>query len=641
MKRVISLFLAFLFLAGTVACGEAEPYAAVPAVTGEPVRATEEPVPEMTATPVPTPEATPAPTEDPAAQALELWQAFDHDFVFYLFKEDVSSYNQLIKDPATLPIRDEDVVITLGSYDKSEYERYYADMHVFLDRLDAIDRDLLPEAERYAYDAVRAAVELDIDGEEFYGYFEPLEAYSGIQADLPIVFWLYDIRDEQDAELYLALLETVPEFMESLLNYEKYRAELGIFMPEENLEKVLEDIGAVLSTGEDSFLIPSFEAAVDALELPEEKRAGMKTRNRELIDSAFLGGYQTLYDGLDRLRPFCRPSVGIRELGNETYSRYYEYFLKVSCCDEVTVQAAADLLSEYIVKDYKLAINAYIGGADYFDGTLSLGTAEENMQYLYELNKDTLPGVPEPEITYVSVPEKMKDVFAPAAYLIAAFDDPSHVVIILNSPEEDEELLKTLAHEGWYGHLYQYAGVRGIGTSMSQQFLQGSAYSEAFSQMGEYFFITNTQKFDSDSLMLSLGDDWMLNDLIAYSTILVNGLGYTKSKLKSHLKEVYEFDAQTAETIYEISVQLPFYYLPYIYGLARFRSIYEKLGYSDWKSFYEDCFAVGPTYFNTLEAACRERNGLPAAEEELPAPETIPEGPAAPDSNIFDEPVAA
>lgn len=625
MKRILSLFLALVFLLGTAACGTvqtATPVEGSLSATAAPAD-TEAPTVEPQDTASPEPSATPLPTPEPtpSLSASELWRAFDTDFVCYMLREDISTYNQLIKKPETLPVSGEDIVITLGSYDKSEFERYYRDMHAFLDRLDEIDREALSAAERYAYDAVRESIEMDIEGEEFYGYFEPLEAFSGIQADLPVVFWLYDIRNAQDAEMYLALLATVPEFMDSLLNYERYRAELGIFMPKENLDKVLEDVKTVLSMGEDCFLIQSFESAADALsDISEEKRAELKAKNRELIQTAFLGGYRQLHDGLEKLRPFCRPSVGIYELGDETYSRYYEYYLRLSCSDETTVQKTAELLCEYIEKDYQHSMNAYLDGGDYYEGVLSLGTAEENMAYLFGLSGKDLPTVPVPKITYYSVPEKVKNVFAPAAYLVAAFDDPSHVVIVLNSPETDVTLLRTLAHEGWYGHLYQYAAARSMCSSLSQQYLQAVAYSEAFSQLGEYFFVKNTEAFDAKSLAFELADEWMMNDMLAYCSVLVNGLGYTKTKLKSHLKEVYQYDSVTAETIYEICVELPFYYIPYVYGFARFRSIFEKLGYSDWKSFYEDCFAVGPTSFHLLEAACRERNGLPAETEEEPEP---------------------
>ena len=591
MKRFLSLFLAVLFVFSLTGFAAADGEVAAPAAE-----------------------------EEPISEASRKWREFDHAFVYYMLKEDVSSTNQLIKYPETLNMRPEDVVITLGSYDRSEYDRYYNDMRVFLAMLDEIDRDQLLPEEQYAYDAVRTAIEWDLEGEEFYGYFEPL-TYSGVQADLPIVFWLYDIKTEEDAETYLALLETVPEFMMSLVHYEEYRVELGIFMPENQLDTVLGDCEDVINSGEDIFLIASFETAVDAIPgLSDERRAELKARNRELIKNSFIAGYQMLHDGLEKLRPYCRPEVGIKELGNETYIRYYEYFLKITCGDDVTVLGAAALMEEYILLDWADAYNAYQEGGEIFEGQLSVGTVEENMEYLRKLNAETLPEVPECEITYYIVPDTMHDVFPPAAYLVAALDDPSHICIILNQPEKDNSLLKTLAHEGWYGHLYQYAGVRSRGRSLSQQFLQNSAYSEAFSQMGEYFFVINTDAFNNNALKFSLLGEWMQNNLIAYCTILVNGLGYSRAQLKTFLKETFGFDSATCDAIYEICVEMPYYYLPYTYGLSRFRSIYSKLGYSDWKSFYEDCFAIGPTYFHLLEAACRERNGLPAAKEEQ-APE--------------------
>ena len=577
MKRILSLFLAVVFVFGTVGFTVAED------------------------------------TPDPAEMSdSEKWHSFDHDYIYYLLMEDVSSLNQMFKYPDSMPIAPADSVITLGSYDKSEYDRYYNDMRVFLARLDEIDRSKLTKDEQYAYDYMYTYIQWDLEGEEFYGCFEPLTAYSGIQADLPIVFWLYDIRTRADAETYLALLATVPEFMESLLNYERYRVELGIFMPESALDKVQSDNQAVVTSGEEMFLIGTFETAVDALsDVTEEERADLKARNRELVISSFVGAYQTLYDGLEELRPYCRPAVGIAELGNDLYTRFYEYYLRMTCNDDITVDDALELMYDYTVVDWTNALDAIQAGGDFSSETLSIGSVEEDMDYLRALNADTLPGVPEPEIQYMIVPEKMRDVFSPAAYLVAALDDPSHVVIILNEPEKDTGLLRTLAHEGWYGHLYQYAGVRARCKSLSQQFVQNTAYSEAYSQMGEYFFVENTEAFDNKSLKVDLFAEWMENNLITYCSIIINGLGYSKTEFRNYLKNAFGYDSETADTIYDIGVQLPFYYMPYTYGLSRFRKIYEDVGYSDWKTFYEDCFAVGPTFFHLLEKECKAIRGVP------------------------------
>ena len=49
---------------------------------------------------------------------------------------------------------------------------------------------------------------------------------------------------------------------------------------------------------------------------------------------------------------------------------------------------------------------------------LSVGTTEENIEYLKELMADDYPELPEHTLTFMDCPSELEDQFSPAAYLI-------------------------------------------------------------------------------------------------------------------------------------------------------------------------------------------------------------------------------
>ena len=75
---------------------------------------------------------------------------------------------------------------------------------------------------------------------------EPLSASSGMQTELPILLAEYAFRDREDLTDYLELLESVPDYLEGLAEYEKEKAAAGLFMTEEDAAEVTAQCDAIL-----------------------------------------------------------------------------------------------------------------------------------------------------------------------------------------------------------------------------------------------------------------------------------------------------------------------------------------------------------------------------------------------------------
>ena len=267
-------------------------------------------------------------TAAPTAEPVDTWADIDMDFFREYLTSDITSLHQLVKDPAAFGIDYDSVERSLGTYKEDPDREWYVFIEDTLRRMGALDKSALSAQDKLAFDTLYQFCQWELEGEEFYGYYEPLTELTGIQTDIPIIFWFYELRTRQDVEDYLTLMADLPRFFDELLEYERYRAEmLHIFMPENSLDAILEnDIQPILDARETSFLIPLFDERVAQVEgLTQEEIQAYEERNVALVTNDYYQAYLDLKEGLEALRPYCREAKGVKATGDEKYLRWFAY----------------------------------------------------------------------------------------------------------------------------------------------------------------------------------------------------------------------------------------------------------------------------------------------------------------------------
>ena len=623
MKRTISLLLAIIMvllsLTGCIrvksrkaaeTAAPTEKSTVAPAVTPEPLP-TEGPTAEPTAEPTETPEPTAEPTPSPEPLPPQNWADIDMDFFREYLKTDITSLHQLVKDPAAYGIDYDSVERSLGTYKEDPDREWYVFIENTLRRMDAVDQSTLSEQDKMAFDTLYQYCQWELEGEEFYGYYEPLTELTGIQTDMPIVFWFYELRTRQDVDDYLTLLADMPRFFDELLEYERYRAEvLNIFMPEASLDAVIKnDIKPILEARETSFLIPLFNERVAKVEgLTQEEIQAYEERNVALVTNDYYQAYLDLKEGLEDLRPYCREAKGVKATGDEKYLRWFAYQLKNRCSEEADPKTVANLLYESLTKTIDLYSDAYKHGGGQPTVT-SAGSLDDNIAYLKSVLDPLLPPIPEVEVEYEDMPSELREGRSTAFYLVAPFDEWQINHIVVADPENLDNLISTLAHEGFNGHLYQYMYHRSMpGLSLSQQLIQGTAYSEAWSQYSERLFALNCgSKFNSNDLVLDHTNSIIFYALLFYLSVRVNYFGDRFIDAYRTFNGYFRITQDEFRKKYynTFIVGNPFYGIPYAYGYARIIDLHDNaqktLGKKyDQKVFDTQYLNYGPTYFNLL-----------------------------------------
>lgn len=588
MKRIISLLLALLMALSLAAC----------------VR-----VPNWRKYDV---EEQATDTETIQSTASKAWADIDLDFFREYLMTDISSLHQLVKDPAKYGIDYDSVERTLGYYSQDKDREWYDFERGLLARMDELDKSALSEREQLSYDSLRQFMEWDLEGEEFYGYYEPLTELTGIQTDIPIVFWFYELNTRQDVEDYLTLLQDMPRFFGELLEYERYRAEeLHIFMPEASLNAILEDdFEPILKARETSFLIPLFDERVAKVPgLTDEEIRSYQEQNLSLVTNEYYQAYKDLKEGLEALRPYCRKAEAVKALGDEKYLRWFAYQLKIKCNDDKDPGAVADLLYESMEKTINIYASAYRHGGKSPKVT-SVGSVDENLAYLKELLDPLLPPIPEVEVKYQDMPDELRNGRSTAFYLVAPFDEWQINHIVVADPDHHRNLISALAHEGFNGHLYQYVYHRSMpGLSLSQQLNEETAYAEAWSQYSERLFAFHCSgQFNSNDMLLEHANDIIFYALLFHLSVRANYFGDSFEDVYKTFNECFRIDRDTFRTAYyePFIVGNPFYGIPYAYGYARIIDLHDAaqktLGKRyDQKVFDAQYLSYGPAYFNLLE----------------------------------------
>ncbi len=621
MKKIISLLLVLTMLLPMTACiavrlPQVVHATAIPAVTDAP---TAEPTPEPAAEPTaePTPEPTAEPTAEPAAEPVaeapsaDTWADIDMDFFREYLSSDLTSLHQMVKDPARYGIDYDSVERNLGYFSLDADREWYSFEESILDRMEKLDKSTLSEQDRMAYDTLYQFIQWDLEGEEFYGYYEPLTELTGIQTDIPVVFWFYELNTRQDVEDYLTLLADLPRFFDELLAYERYRAEtLHIFMTKSSLDNIIaNDFEPILAARETSFLIPLFDERVAKVPgLTEAEIKAYREKNVALVTNEYYQAFLNLKEGLEALRPYCREPQGVKAMGDEKYLRWFAYQLKVTCCEEADPETIADRLYDSMEK----AISAYtvaarLGGKD--PRVTSVGTVEENVAYLKQIMDPLFPAIPEVEVKYQDMPEELRGGRSTAFYLISPFDEWKVNHVVVADPENNVNLISTLAHEAFNGHLYQYTYHRSMpGLSLSQQLVEGTAYAEAWSQYSERLFAFHCGgKINSVDMQYDHAFNIIYYALLFYLSIRVNYFGDTFIDAYRTFSDSFSVPQDVfEEALYDpFVIGNPFYGMPYAYGYARIVELHDiakaRLGKAyDQKAFDTQYLSYGPTYFNLL-----------------------------------------
>lgn len=543
-------------------------------------------------------------------QSSEIQNKKFKKFTEALFCQEVASntvsLHYTLKEPGEYGIQDPPVTFGYFSTDQGARKISTENTQAALERFPyrKLSRD-----NRLTYDVLNYYLELSKKENEYLLYEEPLGIVSGVQTQIPVLLSEYQFHSKEDVDAYLELMKTTPEYFNSLIAFEREKAEKGLFMAGYTADTVIEQCQAFLDMGNSNYLISTFVDRIQQLtDLSEQEKSDYIQKNAYMLKTYVLPAYTQLIQAVVKLKELGKNEAGLCYLPNG--KEYYELTVQALTGSPRTVPELQKLTKKQMRDDLD-AMQQAAGMTAQQAKETALMDSSDPQEILNSLGMDiekTFPKLPETCVEVKYVPEAMEKYLSPAFYMIPALDDTKENVIYVNKAHMGNKLTlyTTLAHEGYPGHLYQTVYYTSTNPDPLRSIFNFGGYVEGwatYAEMGSYYLADSLTR---EQAILLQKNSSMLLALYALADMGIHYDGWNRMDTVRFFTQYGVGSAEVVNQIYDLIIGSPGNYLKYYIGYVEFLELkkkwIEKKG-DDFsqKEFHKAVLDVGPAPFEIVE----------------------------------------
>ena len=551
-------------------------------------------------------------------------------FTLELFRQDVAAntigLHYTLKDPSAYDIVQSPV--TYGSF-STNTTGMMASLENSLSALSHYHYEDLTDENKLTYDILKSYLQTAQKGAPYLLYEEPLGEITGIQAQLPVLLAEYPFHDIKDVDTYLSLLSCTPDYFNSLISFEKEKADSGLFIPDSTVDAVVDQCSSFVDMKDSNYLLTTFEERLSKIPgLSSTVKRDYQKKNQEMIANAVVPAYESLIDALLELRGSGKNEKGVCYLPNG--KEYYSYVVERDTGSPRSVseikklihdQISSDLLSiqTLLSKDPELAsrpvsAEALPDKSDIFlQNQIDRNQPEQILTLLEQKSSAAFPAPPDVTAQVKYVPNAMEPYLSPAFYMVPAIDDQSENVIYINQSRNVDtlKLFTTLAHEGYPGHLYQTTYFAEKNTEPLRSIFNFSGYVEGWATYAEMcsYYLSPLPK-DQAALFQKNGS--LTLGLYAAADIGIHYDGWSVPDTVRFFSDYGIKDTDAIQEIYNLILSDPGNYLKYYVGYLEFMELKKKAMKIDGdefsqKNFHRAVLDVGPAPFDIVSKYAVDR----------------------------------
>ena len=544
-------------------------------------------------------------TEEPGDQN-EKFEEYTQEVFCNEVSSNTINLHYTLKNPEDYGITDYEV--SLGSFE-SDPDMIKVSAENMRQSLQEFSYEGLNLQNRITFDILEYQVKSAEKNADYVLYEEPLGLVSGVQTQFPVVMSEYRFYDRQDVETYLELLEMTGEYFDSLIKFEREKADAGLFMADYALDTVLEQCRAFLDMGDGNYLYSTFADRIgDVKKLTKEEKSDYIQDNALAVSDCVFPAYEKLISSLEELRGSGENEKGLVNLPDG--ADYYELVVRRSTGSDRSVEEMEDLTRRQITDDLE-AMEQVLGitteEAQEAATSMTQDSAGLTLSKLQDGIKEAFPEAPDTALEVKYVPEEMEEHLSPAFYMIPAIDNTGENVIYINRAHmnDDLTLFTTLAHEGYPGHLYQTIYYESTDPDPVRSVMDFGGYVEGwatYAEMGSYYLTPLSRE---QAVLLQKNSSIILG-LYALADMGIHYEGWSRMDTVAFFSNYGITDTETIERIYELIIGSPGNYLKYYIGYVEFLELKKDwaeekgTGFSQ-KEFHEAVLKVGPAPFDIVE----------------------------------------
>ena len=529
-------------------------------------------------------------------------------FTRRLFQTEVSantiSLHYTLRSPSDYGIAD--IPATYGSL-SSDPVAAKASVRNVLSSLQEFDPGTLSSENALTFKILDTYLENASTGTDYLLYQEPLGPVSGIHTQLPVLLSEYSFYDTQDVETYLALLKETPAYFDSVIQFEQKKAASGLFMPDYQVDSVLDTCQSFIDMGKENYLVSTFDERIESLDLlPENKKDSFRAENMELITEEIYPAYQNLITAIKSLK-----GKGTNEQGLSHFpygKKYYEYLVRQTTgCNEsisrLRLMTRAQILEDLnAMQKVLFPADAALTQASVLEQT----PPDSMLDDLRSKITDTFPEIPDVDFQVKYVPESMQNYLSPAFYMIPAIDNLTENVIYINNGQTASglNLYTTLAHEGYPGHLYQTVYFSASEPDPIRSILDFGGYVEGWATYAEMMSYYLAPLSKTEASLLQKNSSVILG-LYALADMGIHYDGWSVTDTVRFFSDYGINDANAVQSVYELIIGSPANYLKYYIGYLKFYELKKEMADAlgnqfSQKEFHRAVLDVGPAPFEIV-----------------------------------------
>ena len=516
-------------------------------------------------------------------------------------------------DPEGAGIDRDNVEISFGTASDpksmAEDRTYYGSL---LTALHGFNREELTRSQQDEYDSLDWEIPsvLTLCDEKF-DYYEQLFAVpNSVDANIVSYLSIWQIRNLRDAQDTAKLIDSLPAYVDSCIAYAKEQQKRELFMTD--FDQVIEGCDDVIKTGTDSFVLSRLLEEVDNLkDASDKEKEECKAEITAAFQRSYLPVFESIKTAMNEMKDgYNNPgSLADFPLGSEYYQALLNYTLGTNDVSVDDYMAFSEERSAAHMDELTTLYSNNVNDVnEYYSKTPSTGYKDFD-SILKDMEKTMLKDFPEVKnldylIQNADEEEKLEEKKVAAYFVIPPVDGDNKQQMRVNPSNEDAgsvESYTTVTHEGFPGHMYQYAFIADNIDSEYIKTLGVDGMVEGYAVYAQYISLDYLKSVNDAGKALA-----RLNDQIGYLDygyvdMGIHFKGWGPSDLhKYFVSSGYGIDENTAKEIYEFLRFTPTYYVPYGVGYEYMESQRERaeeaLGKKfNLKEFNRAILLAGPT----------------------------------------------
>jgi len=541
-----------------------------------------------------------------AAKVQEEFDAYAKELFIMEMSEDYVSTRFSLENPEEYGIVFEEA--TWGEPVSIEsIEEDYKLQKEILDKLDTFDYDLLTDEQKLTFDTIQKYIENSYAAKDYYLLEEVFSPMNGIQSQIPVIFSEFDFFDDEDIDDYIHLMETIDEYINPMLEFEKTRAKEGYFLTDTNADTVIEQCQSFIE-GDENCLISIFEDKLEAYGITGDKKTEYVKRFETAINENLVPAYENIIETLSDLKGSRKTELGLSEFTDG--KEYYELLVRDYTGSEKNVEELIEATEEDLSDTLSIVVNLIEQDPDIYDKfeSFKYPTLEPQTAILLDIEKAEKYFPKTDEIPFVvkDVPESLESTMSPAFYLVPPIDNKDKNMIYINHSEEYESmnLFSTLAHEGVPGHMYQHYYFASTNPDPIRNVMHFGGYSEGWATYVEYYsylFAGMNKKLAS----FTFANDRYSFALYSRIDMGIHYEGWDIEEVEYYLGVFGIYDEELVNELYYTLIDDPGVYLQYYIGCLEFLELKDKAEKKvedfDEIEFHKFLLETGPTFFEIID----------------------------------------